>query len=206
MSDAQEIAEEIHDEPLQYLAAARLRLELLEARIDDPIRARVTEVLDLVRRADLSLRGILLASGASEDVGAALGTVLEQWADLLLRGSGIRWSVDQGPLPLLPAPLAATVTRVGQEAIANVAKHSLASVVEVTLVWKDGELRLDVVDDGRGFAPAEGLPGHLGLHLMSERAARAGGALDVESSAGAGCRVSLRVPVPPSVSSASTVA
>jgi signal transduction histidine kinase len=61
------------------------------------------------------------------------------------------------------------------------------------------EVTVVIHDDGIGFDPSLGRPGHLGLASMRERAARLGGRLDIASAPGAGTTITATVPaaVPP---------
>ena len=89
----------------------------------------------------------------------------------------------------------AQVTRVIQEALTNVRKHAGASRARVRVWSSDGQVRVEVVDDGQGFDPATaGPPSHYGLQIMRERTESVGGCLEVESAPGAGTRVSIVVP------------
>ena len=82
----------------------------------------------------------------------------------------------------------------------NVAKHSGATRCRVTVTYAPGEVRLDVVDNGRGFDPEEvesqpaGL-GHVGLEAMRSRAAEQGGELIIESQPGGPTAVTVALPV-----------
>ena len=58
----------------------------------------------------------------------------------------------------LPVALEAALVRVAQSALANVVQHSGARNAVVTLTYLDDEVILDVVDDGRGFAPDRHAP------------------------------------------------
>ena len=82
-----------------------------------------------------------------------------------------------------------TLFRVAQEALANVARHSDAKSVEVDLVYDADRLMLRVADDGHGFDPAKDRGDGFGLQSMSERLAKLGGRVDVESAPGEGTRV-----------------
>jgi signal transduction histidine kinase len=102
-------------------------------------------------------------------------------------------------LPRLPPSTELAVFRVVQEALANVLRHSAGSRLSLAARHEDGELAVWLIDDGRGFdpgRPSEARPGqHLGLVSMRERAAFAGGSLDVDSAPGRGTSVCLRIPV-----------
>jgi DNA-binding NarL/FixJ family response regulator len=85
-----------------------------------------------------------------------------------------------------------TLLRVTQEALANVAKHSSANKIGITLSYMGELVTLDVRDDGVGFAPAagSGRPGDsFGLEVMRQRVERLGGMLDIESEPGMGTAI-----------------
>ena len=88
--------------------------------------------------------------------------------------------------------------RIGQEAVANAARHAQATRIDVQLVYEASRMLLMVQDDGRGFTPmpdGRGPDGHYGIQGMRERAQQIGARLLLESSPGAGTRVSLEAPV-----------
>ena len=96
----------------------------------------------------------------------------------------------------LGADSAIVVFRVCQEALNNIAKHAGASHVDVNLVAADGEVVLEVVDDGRGVAGVDmAKRGHFGLRGMRERALALGGAVDVAKGPRGGTAITLRVPM-----------
>ena len=86
------------------------------------------------------------------------------------------------------------VLRIIQETLTNARRHSEASNIYVNLRAVEDDLVAKITDDGRGFAPGAA-PG-VGSRSMRERAMSIGGKLEIESAAGQGTRVHLRVPVP----------
>jgi signal transduction histidine kinase len=136
-----------------------------------------------------------------DDVGfvSAIQTYVAQWSARY----GIRAEVavtglaDGGPLP---SEVSSVLYRIAQEALTNAAKHADARQVSVLLDKPDGEVRLVVEDDGRGFDAEAAVErarreGRLGLAGMRERATLAGGTLAIESEPGSGTTVYVRVPV-----------
>jgi signal transduction histidine kinase len=91
--------------------------------------------------------------------------------------------------------VATAAYRITQEALTNVARHSNATHVDVTLQAKEGRLTLEVVDNGRGFS-IEGLEESecLGMAGMRERASLVGGSLEIQSQAGTGAKVFFALP------------
>jgi len=85
-----------------------------------------------------------------------------------------------------------------QEALANVRKHAGARSARVAIAAEDGELVVEVEDDGRGFDVEHrhrtGWP-HFGLQTMRERAEAIGGRLELVSAPGEGTRIVVRVPL-----------
>ena len=84
------------------------------------------------------------------------------------------------------------IYRVAQEALSNVARHSGAARVRVQLRHEGPRVELTVSDDGRGFSFDEA-GGGLGIAGMRERALLVGGEVEIESRAGDGTTVRLRV-------------
>jgi signal transduction histidine kinase len=187
-------ARELHDETLQGLAALGVLLasglkaggETLESAARQATEQLATEIANLraliteLRPAALDQLGLVaalegLARRAREVDG--LETELE-----------LRFADDT-----LGPELKTAVYRLVQEALTNVAKHAGATRVAITVVAQDGALAVRVTDDGRGFDRAQPHAG-FGLVGMRERAALAGGALDVESSP-SGTTVVARIPL-----------
>ena len=103
----------------------------------------------------------------------------------------------EGTQQQLPMRIEATLLRVAQGAVGNIVKHSGASKARVTLTYNPDEVRVDVVDNGRGFIPdtQPNEPGHVGLAAMRRRAAEVGGELTIESTPGDGTAVSVCLPL-----------
>jgi signal transduction histidine kinase len=122
----------------------------------------------------------------------ALSCVVAAWsAEQSVRADAV---VVGDPVALHPE-VEATVLRIAQESLANVAKHAGAGRVGVTLSYDGDEVVLDVRDDGIGFdveAPTE--PSSFGLRGMRQRVARLAGDLTLESDRGRGTAVSARLP------------
>ena len=95
----------------------------------------------------------------------------------------------------VPATVALPVFRVLQEAVTNVVKHAGVRHATVALGGSPGEIRVEIVDAGRGFDPDAVLSGHApGLIGMRERARVLGGEVFIRSRPGEGTSISARVP------------
>jgi len=114
-------------------------------------------------------------------------------------GLDIGVEVDGEAVPL-PMRVEAGLLRIAQGAVSNVVNHAEASAARITLTYAPEEVRLDVVDNGRGFdVNAQGLKpsglGHLGLDAMRSRAAELGGKLEIESAPSGPTALTVAVPV-----------
>jgi signal transduction histidine kinase len=181
-------ARELHDETLQSLGGLRVLLSSA-LRSEDPQRRQgaMRQAIEQIEHEIANLRAIIseLRPAALDELG--LGVAIEALLDRHREQSGFQ--VD-GELTL-PGPTAeeerldqdleTTAYRMVQEALTNIAKHARAEQVRVLLSATDGELRIEVQDDGVGFDLGSGDTG-FGLAGMQERASLAGGTLSVESS------------------------
>ncbi len=191
-------ARELHDETLQGLGGLRLLLASA-LRLDDLQRARgaMREAVEHIEREIGNLRAIIteLRPAALDELG--LRTAIEALLDRHREQSGFEIDSELSPVEegeqRLSEDLETTVYRLVQEALTNVAKHARASRVRVAVAEADGELLVEVQDDGAGFdarTPNQGF----GLAGMRERVDLAGGALELASSKG-GTLVRVRLPV-----------
>jgi len=195
------IAEDIHDDAVQVMTAANMRLELFRMALTDPVQVEAAEKLqEVVALATGRLRNLLfeLSPGAVDRHGlaAAVRMQLEQFQI----DTGVHWHLDN-ELSEEPAPEARIlVYRIFQEALANVRKHARAHNVNVSLASVEGGVQMRLVDDGLGFghpASVEHVLGHLGLASMRERAENAGGWWRLASEPGRGTDLSTWVPSHP---------
>jgi signal transduction histidine kinase len=82
-----------------------------------------------------------------------------------------------GALEVLPADSAIACYRLVQEALNNVVRHSGASRAKVAVIKRDGNIEVEILDDGKGidYDPASTLDGHFGLLGLQERIHAIGG-------------------------------
>lgn len=190
--DAQEaernrIAADLHDESVQTLASADLRLGLLRER------AAAT--------APMLTGGLAEAQAAVNAVGAGLRDLLfelepddasQPWEETVHRAARHilgemppTWSVHVDRDAILADTERAQALRILKEALRNVRKHARAERVEVSVRSRDGGAEVTVVDDGVAFDPEGSVrPGHRGLQSMRDRAEVTGGWCRVEPGLG----------------------
>jgi signal transduction histidine kinase len=194
------ISRELHDEAGQLLLYLRLQLEQAERltpREWPDLRNTLAEARDLAGRTVGEIRRILsdLSPAVLEQLG--LGAAVRQLVNRFRQPRGIHVTLDLPKLRPLSRQTELIVYRLVQECCSNIARHSNASNVNLSLRTADGVLRLRIEDDGVGFQVEEALSrnGSFGLAGMRERVALAGGRFAVESLPGRGARISIDLPL-----------
>ncbi|GAB3077099.1 ATP-binding protein [Pedococcus soli] len=193
------IADDVHDDPVQALAAVALRLGLLRRHLaaEAPSLTNDVETLqEIVSTATERLRNLLFDLESLPD-GLSLAEAVQDAAAFIFAGSDVEVRVaGESDLPV-PEAERVTIHRVVKEALVNARKHAGATTVVVELAVSDGDAVVTVDDDGRGIGEDEDRdrPGHLGLSGMRDRAQVAGASFEVGPRAEGGTRVRLRLPL-----------
>ncbi|HMA32165.1 MAG TPA: ATP-binding protein, partial [Casimicrobiaceae bacterium] len=202
VSERQLMANEVHDSLAQGLTYMRMRMSLLRDAVKrgDELRAFKywSDVDESLTGAHGRLRE-LITHFRSRMHPQGLQHALADAARDFSERTGIALELaNHAPALRLSVASELQVFHIVQEALANIWKHAKARQVWVSLSAENGSCELIVEDDGVGIADpaaAEGAdPGHYGIAIMRERAARLGGELTFEHSAGGGTRVRLRFP------------
>lgn len=198
------MARDLHDTLEQQLAGVALQLDGLDkvAKIDP---SQISSRLSLARRM---LRHTRVE--ARRSVWDLRSKVLEiQGLGTALRSMAAGASSEEGPSVVLeigelsrPLPIGSDfhLLRIAQESLANAIKHAAAREVLISLHETADAVMLTVHDDGQGFVPA--LPdapvtSHFGILGMHERIEKIGASLDIQSSPGHGCTVTVMLSNPP---------
>jgi two-component system sensor kinase len=196
------IARELHDELAQWLAALKMDVSWLAARLPGGSTelvartARMSDVIDdtvrAVRRITADLRPTIL-----DDLGPV--AALEWLAQDFSQRSGIvvRMDVTQAD-SVFQEPLVTAVFRMVQEALTNVARHACATEVVIAFRVDGGTLKVRVSDNGHGtdLAGLDG-SGSYGLLGIRERARTLGGTAEFTSAPGQGFSIEIVIPVDP---------
>ncbi|EHI45653.1 sensor kinase [Rhodococcus opacus PD630] len=190
--ERRQLAEDLHDGPLQNVLAARLDVEeALERNPDDMLVAAESAL----RETAAQLRSTVTTLHPQVLAQLGLTAALRELADLYARrGFEMSVSVDDVGHPDCQELL----YRVARELLTNVTRHARATTIEFTLTRADGRTTLTVADDGAGFDPAvvpeRVAQGHIGLASHIVRVESVGGTFDVTSTPGSGTRVVVTVP------------
>ncbi|MBW2734223.1 MAG: sensor histidine kinase [Deltaproteobacteria bacterium] len=186
------IAREIHDGVGAALSGILLQAEYLAGEVVEEglveevaeLREAAIEGMDELRRAVSMLHTEFELSSAIPDYSQAFAQRHRLEVDVEV--SGLE--------PSLSPEAQLALFRILQEALSNALRHSKAKKVMVSVVFERTHVTLTVVDDGKGFDPAEQTPGHYGLRSMRERSSRVGGEVSIDSSPGEGARIEARLP------------
>lgn len=207
LNERQLLAGEVHDAVAQTLAYMKMRLPLLQDAILQHDDVRSMKYFDDVKRAvgeaHASLREILTHFRTRMDPQGLLHA-LRGVAGGFLDRTGIALEFDSRATDLrLSVEQEVQVFLIVQEALANIAKHSLARKARLAIEQTSRQIEFIVEDDGSGMAAmalvshqsASGSQSHFGTEIMQERAQRLGGSVQLSEREGGGTRVRLTLPV-----------
>jgi len=208
-SERRRLARELHDGIIQGVLAVEIELHALSASAAQTSESLANELKELgsrLREEAATLRTMMQPWTRLEVAPDQLMKTIADAVDRFQRDTGItaRFVTTVGRLDLSPRDCH-EVSRVVQEALMNVRKHSGARNVVVRLTASDGAWHLSIEDDGRGFpkAPLRRVDlqqAHPTLWAIRERLGVLGGELTLESQPGRGARIEMDFPLPHHVS------
>ena len=208
-SERRRLARELHDGIIQGVLAVEIQLHALSASAAETSETLANELKELgarLREEAASLRVMMQPWTRLEVAPDQLMKTIADAVDRFQRDTGItaRFVTTVGRLDLSPSDCH-EVSRVVQEALMNVRKHSGARNVTVRLTASDGGWHLSIEDDGRGFpqAPVRRVDlrkAQPALWAIRERLGVLGGELTLESQPGRGARIEMDFPLPHHVS------
>ena len=200
------ITHELHDDVGQTIATLKLKLKLVENRLQrngDALKAReelaearedIGQLLTKIRDLSHTLYPRILDT-------LGLMPALEELAGQVSNSSGIhvRCAVRGKPRPMDEATTVA-LYRCCQEALSNAIKHSGASAVDVRIYFSERQTRLTVEDDGRGFNPrrfydSSGKLMSTGFWTIRQRMSDVGGSFRIGTASGKGTMIEMIIPL-----------
>lgn len=192
LEERNRLARDLHDSVKQQIFAVSMQIgatKLLLRRDADAAEMRLNKAEKLVQQAQEELTSLIreLRPVALEGKGlvVALRELALQWSQQAEIVANLRVEGSQ----TLPLTVEEALFRVAQEALSNVARHSHATLAQLTLTLTDETVTLAVLDNGQGFDPANLERQGVGLHSMQERMKTLGGDAHLESTPGQGTRV-----------------
>ncbi len=195
------LARELHDDTLQSLIALNQRIMLALRQDDhDELKGSLTEIETMLaktmrelRRLTRALRPIYL-----EDLGlvSALESLALETSEsvnipIVFRSEGVERRLEDN--------VEIALYRISQEAISNISRHSQASKAELSIIYKDSDLKLEIIDNGIGFDPPKNpgdfsQMGHFGLLGIHERAVLINASLQIRSEPENGTAIVIQAP------------
>lgn len=198
-----ELAQEIHDGPIQDLYAINMQMDILRTSMVEKeqkelivaANEKLKQVVHSLRTISGELRPPTLASfGLEKAIRSHAQQIQAAQPDLEIY-------LDLTPdKKLIEERIRLALYRIYQSAFANVLRHAQASRVEIRLILNGEKVVLEIQDNGCGFdVPSRWLgfarKGHLGLLGASERAEAVDGKLEITSSPGKGTLVRVTAPM-----------
>lgn len=192
LEERNRLARDLHDSVKQQIFAASMQIgamRVLLRRDVDAAEVRLNETEKLVRQAQQELTSLIRELRPVALEGKGLATALRELTTQWAQQTGIVANLRVEGSQTLSLTIEEALFRVGQEALANVARHSKATLVQMQLTTSDDTVTLSVIDNGQGFDTTR--QGHMGvgLHSMQERMKALGGDARVESTPGKGTRI-----------------
>jgi signal transduction histidine kinase len=191
------LSREFHDGLAQDLWLAKLKVgRLLSLRDVGPEAIALSKELSTAIDASLAEARQAVMALRMPDEGS-FSELLSRYVDDFSDAYGLPadFSCEEGLPPLEPA-VQAELMRIAQESLNNARRHSNATLVRVEMRTENDQLRLAIIDNGRGFDVTAIRTESFGLASMRERALLIGGQLEIESQPDHGTRVSIHLPLP----------
>ena len=206
--ERKQLAQELHDRVGQTLTALSINLNvarsLLPPEGSDQAGLRLDDSVHLLEEAAESIRDVMaeLRPAVLDDYG--LAAALRWYVETVSRRTSMTIHYkDEGCCERLKDAVETNLFRIAQEALHNVLKHARATEATVKLDCDEHKISLSVSDNGVGFDPENQMAagknrdfrGSWGLTIMNERARGSGGRLWIDSTPGAGTRITVDVPL-----------
>jgi PAS domain S-box-containing protein len=195
--ERRKIAADIHDDSIQAMTAASLRLQQLRKHLTTEQQQEVITRLDeAVRESITRLRRLMFDLRPPTLDRTGVGPAVRELLERIRAETDIDYTLDDKLTTEPSTDLRIELYRITQEALTNIRKHAGAHHVKVELRQLEQGYQVHIADDGVGFdvASRSGQAGHLGLVAMRERATIAGGWWTLDSKPGRGTTVDFWLP------------
>ncbi len=196
-AERRRLGQELHDGVCQQVTAALLRCKALQRSLEEGETvsgADVAPLSSLLGETIEDAHNVALGLCPLEPDPEALAPALRALTRQVQEMTGVRCEFRAaGNVGVTDPGMAQHLYRIAQEAVSNAVRHGRPSRIAVELHGNEGELILQVQDDGAGL-PREVPAGGMGLRTMTYRARILEGELTVGPAPGGGARVTCRVP------------
>ncbi len=205
------LARDLHDGPTQNVSAIAMRMSyiyrLLERRPEE-VPAELKKVEELARRTTKEIRDMLFTLRPLVLESQGLSAAMEQLCQKTLETHGQHVASRVGPdvEPVLDSHQQGVIFYIVEEAVGNARKHAEAELISIDIFRQNDVVVVQISDNGVGFDSDSvnanyDQRGSLGMVNMRERAELLNGALRIESAEGQGTKITVLIPIKPSMES-----
>ena len=195
------ISRDLHDGIIQSIYAVSLTLEDVADMVPtEPTEAvaQIDRSIDRLHTTIRDIRSFITGLGAGPDL--TLADALRHTVAELAPDPTLSLELDLDAAARADGRLSPNAThellQIAREALSNTMRHSGAEHASLRVRVAGTVVELEIEDDGRGFdAARRAEPGHMGLANLRDRAAAAGGRLDIATEPGRGTRIIFRLPL-----------
>jgi PAS domain S-box-containing protein len=200
-SEQRRLGHDLHDglgQELTGISMLASALATTERKAGRPEAERAAQLEELTRRAITTCRGVARGLSPLGYTSGGLVEALEEMVSLQREayGTDTRFDAIRGAPLRVGTDTADHLYRIAQEAVTNARRHSQATVIEVTVDVEPGRVRLQVLDNGTGLAPAAAASTGMGLRIMRYRAGMIGARLSIGPAEHGGTVVVCECPQP----------
>lgn len=196
LSERYRIARELHDTLLQGFVGVSSQLSVVAAQIQETpeIAERHLKIArNMIRHSVTEARRSVQNLRTSESESETFMQVLKKTVQRVTEGGNLKTEVKINGMPFeIPPEITHHLLLIVEEATVNTIKHAAAANLKVVCSYDLPGIRLEIIDDGKGFdnnTAFSTLNGHFGMIGMLERAEKAGGELHVEANATGGTKI-----------------
>ncbi len=198
LEERQRLARELHDSVSQSLYGIALGARSARSQLPthlERVGERLDYVLKLAESGITEMRALIFELRPETLATEGLVSALNKQTAALQARCPLEIETSLPDEPEFSMVAKEALYRIAQEALHNIFKHAQAKRVSLTLKVEAQQAVLEITDDGVGFAPDAGFPGHLGLSSMRERAELLGGSLELDSAPGRGTTLRATLPL-----------
>jgi signal transduction histidine kinase len=183
--ERQRISRELHDDAGQSLVSLRMSLENLAAVCNNSpeIKKGLEKAIDSTNNVMQTIRELALRLRPPVLDLLGLNLAIRQLCIDISEQTGLQISYSGEEIPNLSSEQSISIYRIVQEALTNTVKHAHAQHAWIQMKTWQGEILLNISDDGQGFDP-ESVDKGIGLDSMKERSFLLNGKMDVVSQRG----------------------
>jgi signal transduction histidine kinase len=194
--DRQILGVELHDSINQQLAIVKLNLAMAlkqPASNNEMIETAIRHVSDVMEEIRGLTRTLVNPVARNISLKDSIMDLVQSFDELLLTTDFNLYLEESDEEKFLSPEVKVNLFRIVQEQINNIVKHANASNVNIYLTYDAGEIKLTIEDNGSGFDATKPYLG-IGLTSIQQRAKAFSGDIEIESSPGKGCTLSVTFP------------